>query len=82
MPTEDGGMIVYCSTQNPTEVQKLVAEVLGVSMNKIVVDMRRMGGGFGGKETQAASPACLWCGGGRASPASRPRCACRASKTC
>ncbi|UZJ62144.1 xanthine dehydrogenase molybdopterin binding subunit [Pseudomonas sp. KU26590] len=59
MPTEDGGMIVYCSTQNPTEVQKLVAEVLDVSMNKIVVDMRRMGGGFGGKETQAASPACL-----------------------
>ena len=57
MPTEDGGMIVYCSTQNPTEVQKLVAEVLDVSMNKIVVDMRRMGGGFGGKETQAASPA-------------------------
>ncbi|WAH57264.1 xanthine dehydrogenase molybdopterin binding subunit [Pseudomonas silvicola] len=59
MPTEDGGMIVYCSTQNPTEVQKLVAEVLDVSMNKVVVDMRRMGGGFGGKETQAASPACL-----------------------
>ncbi|MET0947663.1 MAG: molybdopterin cofactor-binding domain-containing protein, partial [Pseudomonas sp.] len=59
MPTEDGGMIVYCSTQNPTEVQKLVAEVLDVSMAKIVVDMRRMGGGFGGKETQAASPACL-----------------------
>jgi xanthine dehydrogenase large subunit len=59
MPTEDGGMIVYSSTQNPTEVQKLVAEVLGVPMNKVVVDMRRMGGGFGGKETQAASPACL-----------------------
>ncbi|MDD1965760.1 xanthine dehydrogenase molybdopterin binding subunit [Pseudomonas sp. NPDC090203] len=59
MPTEDGGMIVYCSTQNPTEVQKLVSEVLDVSMNKVVVDMRRMGGGFGGKETQAASPACL-----------------------
>lgn len=59
MPTEDGGMIVYCSTQNPTEVQKLVAEVLDVPMNKVVVDMRRMGGGFGGKETQAASPACL-----------------------
>ncbi|MDA3137219.1 molybdopterin-dependent oxidoreductase [Pseudomonas syringae] len=49
MPTEDGGMIVYCSTQNPTEIQKLVAEVLGVPMNRIVVDMRRMGGGFGGK---------------------------------
>ena len=59
MPTEGGGMIVYTSTQNPTEVQKLVAEVLGVPMNKIVIDMRRMGGGFGGKETQAAGPACL-----------------------
>ncbi|MCO6059604.1 xanthine dehydrogenase molybdopterin binding subunit [Pseudomonas sp. MOB-449] len=59
MPTEDGGMIVYTSTQNATEVQKLVAEVLGVSMHKIVIDMRRMGGGFGGKETQAAGPACL-----------------------
>ncbi|WP_010490273.1 xanthine dehydrogenase molybdopterin binding subunit [Pseudomonas sp. S9] len=59
MPTEDGGMIVYTSTQNATEVQKLVAEVLGVAMHKIVIDMRRMGGGFGGKETQAAGPACL-----------------------
>ena len=59
MPAEDGGMIVYTSTQNPTEVQKLVAEVLGVPMHKIVIDMRRMGGGFGGKETQAAAPACL-----------------------
>ncbi|MBU2255511.1 MAG: xanthine dehydrogenase molybdopterin binding subunit [Gammaproteobacteria bacterium] len=59
MPTEDGGMIIYTSTQNATEVQKLVAEVLGVPMHKIVIDMRRMGGGFGGKETQAAGPACL-----------------------
>ena len=59
MPSEDGGMLVYTSTQNATEVQKLVAEVLGVPMHKIVIDMRRMGGGFGGKETQAAGPACL-----------------------
>jgi xanthine dehydrogenase large subunit len=59
MPSEDGGMIVYTSTQNATEVQKLVAAVLGVPMHKIVIDMRRMGGGFGGKETQAAGPACL-----------------------
>ncbi len=59
MPTEDGGMVVYTSTQNATEVQKLVAEVLGAPMHKIVIDMRRMGGGFGGKETQAAGPACL-----------------------
>ncbi|RDE22874.1 xanthine dehydrogenase molybdopterin binding subunit [Motiliproteus coralliicola] len=59
IPTEDGGMIVYTSTQNPTEVQKLVAEVLDVPFNKIQIDMRRMGGGFGGKETQAAAPACM-----------------------
>jgi xanthine dehydrogenase large subunit len=59
MPTEDGGMLVYSSTQNPTEVQKQVAEVLGVSMNKVTVDMRRMGGGFGGKESQAGMPAAL-----------------------
>ncbi|MCG7587419.1 xanthine dehydrogenase molybdopterin binding subunit, partial [Photobacterium sp. OFAV2-7] len=38
---------------------KLVGEVLGVPMHKVVIDMRRMGGGFGGKETQAAAPACL-----------------------
>ncbi|MBL4831486.1 MAG: xanthine dehydrogenase molybdopterin binding subunit [Aliivibrio sp.] len=59
MPTEDSGMIVYTSTQNPTEVQKLVSEVLGIPMHKVVIDMRRMGGGFGGKETQAAGPACM-----------------------
>ncbi|WCN14108.1 xanthine dehydrogenase molybdopterin binding subunit [Marinomonas mediterranea] len=59
MPTEDDGMIVFSSTQNPTEVQKLVGSVLGVPMNKVLVDMRRMGGGFGGKETQAAPIACL-----------------------
>ncbi|WP_028022668.1 xanthine dehydrogenase molybdopterin binding subunit [Enterovibrio calviensis] len=59
VPTEDGGVIVYCSTQNPTEVQKLVAAVLAVPMHKVLIDMRRMGGGFGGKETQAAGPACI-----------------------
>ena len=59
MPGEDGAMLVYSSTQHPTEVQKLVASVLGVPMHKVVVDMRRMGGGFGGKETQAAGTACL-----------------------
>lgn len=59
VPTEDGGMMVFTSSQNPTEVQKLVASVLGVPMHKVVIDMRRMGGGFGGKETQAAGPACM-----------------------
>jgi len=58
-PTEDGGMIVYSSSQHPSEVQILVAEVLDIPFNKVVVDMRRMGGGFGGKETQAAPWACL-----------------------
>ncbi|KEA51140.1 xanthine dehydrogenase [Mangrovibacter sp. MFB070] len=57
-PGEDNQVQVWSSTQHPTEVQKLVASVLGVSMNKVTVDMRRMGGGFGGKETQAAGIAC------------------------
>jgi xanthine dehydrogenase large subunit len=58
-PTEDGGMNVYSSSQHPTEVQKLVAEVLNISINKVNVEVRRMGGGFGGKETQAAPLACI-----------------------
>ena len=59
IPTEDGGMTVYSSSQHPAEVQKLVAEVLGITFNRVVVDMKRMGGGFGGKETQAAGWSCL-----------------------
>jgi xanthine dehydrogenase large subunit len=59
VPTEDGGMSIYTSSQHPSEVQKLVAEVLDISLNKVLVDMRRMGGGFGGKETQAAPWACI-----------------------
>ena len=58
-PNEDGGMTVFSSSQHPSEVQKLVAEVLGIPLNKVVVDTRRMGGGFGGKETQAAPWACI-----------------------
>jgi xanthine dehydrogenase large subunit len=58
-PTEDAGMMVYTSSQHPTEVQKLVAEVLDLRMNRVQVEVRRMGGGFGGKETQAASLACI-----------------------
>ncbi len=58
-PTEDGGMLVHTSSQHPSEVQKLIAEVLGLSLNKITVSTRRMGGGFGGKETQAAPWACI-----------------------
>jgi len=59
VPGEDRSLQVFSSTQNPTEVQKLVASVMGLTMNKVTIDMRRMGGGFGGKETQAAGVACL-----------------------
>lgn len=59
IPEEEDRMLVYTSSQHPSEVQKLVAEVLATSLNKITVDMRRMGGGFGGKETQAAQWACI-----------------------
>jgi len=59
IPAEDGGMLVYSSTQNPTEGQKLVAEVLNIPMNLVTIDTRRMGGGFGGKETNANQWACI-----------------------
>ena len=59
IPQENGGVLVHSSSQHPSEVQKLVAEVLALAMHKVVVDTRRMGGGFGGKETQAAQWACL-----------------------
>lgn len=59
VPMEDGGVQVFCSSQNPTEIQKVVAKVLDLSMHKVVVDMRRMGGGFGGKETQANAVTCI-----------------------
>ncbi|MGI9337015.1 MAG: xanthine dehydrogenase molybdopterin binding subunit [Gammaproteobacteria bacterium] len=58
MPLENGDMLVWSSTQNPTEVQHLCAKVLHKRMHNIIVRTRRMGGGFGGKETQAALPAC------------------------
>lgn len=50
---EDSETELFCSTQNPTEVQILTAEVLGVPANRVVVRTKRMGGGFGGKETRA-----------------------------
>ncbi|QPG04594.1 xanthine dehydrogenase molybdopterin binding subunit [Salinimonas marina] len=59
IPEEEERMLIYSSSQHPSEVQKLVAQVLNISLNKVCVDMRRMGGGFGGKETQAAQWACL-----------------------
>ncbi len=52
VPGEDGDVTVHSSTQHPTEVQHMVAHVLGVPFNAVTVEVRRMGGGFGGKETQ------------------------------
>ncbi len=59
IPEEDGGVTIHSSNQNPTETQKLVAQVMGLPMNKVTVVTRRMGGGFGGKETHAGPWACL-----------------------
>ncbi|TDK43853.1 xanthine dehydrogenase molybdopterin binding subunit [Antarcticimicrobium luteum] len=52
LPQEGGDMIVQSSTQHPTEIQHKVAEALGVPMHAVRVEVRRMGGGFGGKESQ------------------------------
>ncbi|WCO01200.1 xanthine dehydrogenase molybdopterin binding subunit [Psychroserpens ponticola] len=52
-PLENGNIKITSSTQGPTAVQKTVAQVLGVAMHKIEVDVTRLGGGFGGKEDQA-----------------------------
>ena len=54
VPGEDGDLTIYCSTQHPSEVQQAVSHVLGCDSNAITVEVRRMGGGFGGKETQGA----------------------------
>ena len=59
IPGEDRTMLVYSSTQHTSEVQRLVAHCLGLSANNVVVHCRRMGGGFGGKETQPALVACI-----------------------
>ncbi|WP_342594580.1 xanthine dehydrogenase molybdopterin binding subunit [Salinicola lusitanus] len=59
VPSEDEGVIVHTSNQHPSETQKLVAEVLDIPFHAVTVENRRMGGGFGGKETQAAPWACV-----------------------
>jgi xanthine dehydrogenase large subunit len=53
IPDPEGNYQVYCSTQHPTETQTIVAQVLGIPRNRVVVTCLRMGGGFGGKESQA-----------------------------
>jgi xanthine dehydrogenase large subunit len=59
VPNEDGGVQVFASSQHPAEVQKLVARVLGLPVAQVLVEVRRMGGGFGGKESQAAVLGCM-----------------------
>ena len=52
VPGENQEITAYSSTQHPSETQAIIAEVLGIGKNEIVVEIRRMGGAFGGKETQ------------------------------
>lgn len=59
LPDEDGRLRVLSSTQGPTAVQRGIARVLGIAMHRIEVDVRRLGGGFGGKEDQATTWAAL-----------------------
>jgi xanthine dehydrogenase large subunit len=59
VPGEDGDVTVHCSTQHPSEVQHMVAHALGVPSHAVTVEIRRMGGGFGGKETQGNQFAAL-----------------------
>ena len=59
IPKEGQAMHVYCSTQHPSEMQHLVAHALGVHAHDVHVECRRMGGGFGGKESQSALFACV-----------------------
>jgi xanthine dehydrogenase large subunit len=59
VPLEDGGMRVHCSTQHPSEMQHVIAHALGTAAHAVLVECRRMGGGFGGKESQSALFACI-----------------------
>ena len=58
LPAEDGGLRVLCSTQPPSEMQHVVAHALHLPAHAVQVECRRMGGGFGGKESQSALFAC------------------------
>ena len=52
IPGEEDDLIVHCSTQHPSEAQHMVALVMGIPNNAVTVNVRRLGGGFGGKESQ------------------------------
>jgi xanthine dehydrogenase large subunit len=65
IPGEDGDMLVHVSTQHPSECQHLIAKVLNVPDASVTIEVRRMGGAFGGKETQAAQWAAIAAVGAR-----------------
>lgn len=58
-PVEGGGVKIISSTQSPTAVQRVAARIINLPMNKVEVDVLRLGGGFGGKEDQATAWACM-----------------------
>jgi xanthine dehydrogenase large subunit len=65
VPGEDADMTIYSSTQNPSEVQHISARLLGVELNRVTCIVRRLGGGFGGKESNSSMVAgvaalCAW----------------------
>jgi len=59
LPQENQGLLIHCSTQHPSEMQQLVAHAMGWAAHQVQVQCRRMGGGFGGKESQSALFACV-----------------------
>jgi len=59
LPQENQALLIHCSTQHPSEMQQLVAHALGWASHQVTVQCRRMGGGFGGKESQSALFACI-----------------------
>ena len=59
LPTEGDGLLVHCSTQHPSEMQHVVATALQLASHQVRIECRRMGGGFGGKESQSAPFACI-----------------------
>jgi xanthine dehydrogenase large subunit len=59
VPGEDGDIMLYSSTQSPSEAQHICANLLGVELNRITCVVRRMGGGFGGKESNSSAVAAI-----------------------
>lgn len=59
VPGEFDALMVHSSTQHPTEVQEVIAHLLDIDMSQVVVQTKRMGGAFGGKEAQATHPAAM-----------------------